>query len=126
MNVTPSEAASRSRAIVVTNNTPGTAKTVLNFPSGTHDIAVNYFDHLGGRSKYELFLNGTLIRILKSDLEGKPIHDFSEFLAVHSATRITFPKIKGEKGDMLQAIGQPDGKELAPLDYVSMLPQGMD
>jgi alpha-glucuronidase len=109
----------------VTKDTPGAAKIVLNFPSSTYDVAVNYFDHLGGRSKYEIFLNGKSIGTWKGDLEDKLMHDFSEFLDAHSATRITFPSVKVEKGDVLKIFGQPDGKELAPLDYVSVLPLGM-
>jgi alpha-glucuronidase len=125
VDITPPEAASRGRAIVVTKDTPGTAKIVLNFPSGTYNVAVNYFDHLGGRSKYAIFLNGKSIGTWKGDLEDKLMHDFSEFLDAHSATRITFPRVKIEKGDVLKIVGQPNGKELAPLDYVSILPQGI-
>lgn len=126
IEVTPPEAASRGRAIVTTSkDTPGTAKAVLRFPSNTYDVAVNYFDHLGGHSKFEVFLNEKLIGTWKGDLEDKLMHDFSEFVDAHSATRITFSGIDVNEGDVLKIVGQPDGDEFAPLDYVSVLPQGV-
>jgi alpha-glucuronidase len=124
--VTPFEAASGGKAVVTTSkDTSGIAKIALDYPSGTYDIAVNYYDHLGGRSRYEIFLNEKPIGKWNGDLEDKLGHDFSEFLDGHSATRITFRGVKVEKGDVLKIIGQPDGVEFAPLDYVSVLPQGV-
>lgn len=58
------------------------------------------------------------------DLEDRLGHDFSEYLDGHSAARVTFHGIKVEQGDLLKIVGQPDGSELAPLDYVSILPEG--
>ncbi|KAJ5379656.1 uncharacterized protein N7496_002084 [Penicillium cataractarum] len=125
VSVTPTEAASGGKAIITeTNEAPGTAQKELAFPSGTYDIAVNYFDHLGGRAKYEVFLGEKLIGTWTGDLEDKLGHDFSEYLDGHSATRVTFYGVKVEKGDWLKIVGQPDGSELAPLDYVSILPEG--
>jgi alpha-glucuronidase len=124
--VTPFEAASGGKAIVTTaNDTPGTATARLNYPDGTYNVAVNYYDHLGGRSKYEIFLNDKSFGCWYGDLEDKLGHDFSEHLDGHSATRITFPGINIKKGDVVKIVGQPDGKELAPLDYISILPQGI-
>ncbi|CAL5873596.1 uncharacterized protein PFLUO_LOCUS7877 [Penicillium psychrofluorescens] len=125
VSVTPAEAASCGKAIVTESNTePGTAQKELSFPTGIYDIAVNYYDHLGGRSKYEIFLNEGSIGFWTGDLQDKLGHDFSEYLDGHSATRITFRGINVQKGDILKIIGQPDGTELAPLDYVSVLPEG--
>ena len=125
VSVTPAEAASQGKAIITkTNDAPATAQKELSYLSGTYDIAVNYYDHLGGRSKYEIFLGEKSIGAWTGDLEDKLGHDFSEFLDGHSATRITFRGIKVEKGDLLKIVGQPDGSELAPLDYVSVLPKG--
>jgi alpha-glucuronidase len=123
--VTQAETASGGKAIITTSkDAPGRAKIALNYPSGTYDIAVNYYDHLGGRSQYEIFLNKKSIGSWKGDLEDKLGHDFSEYLDGHSATRVTFPGVKVEKGDVVEIVGQPDGTELAPLDYISVLPQG--
>ena len=126
VSVTPFETASGGRAVITTSkDAPGTLKTALDYPSGTYDIAVNYYDHLGGRSQYELFLNEKSIGRWNGDLEDKLGHHFSELLDGHSATRITFQGVKVEKGDVLKIVGQPDGVEFAPLDYVSVLPQGI-
>jgi alpha-glucuronidase len=43
----------------------------------------------------------------------------------HSATRITFHQVSIKKGDMLKIVGQANGVEPAPLDYVALLPAGM-
>ncbi|OJJ44714.1 hypothetical protein ASPZODRAFT_71389 [Penicilliopsis zonata CBS 506.65] len=124
--VTPVETASGGKAIITTSQShPGIAKTTLKYPSGTYDIAVNYYDHLGGRSKFELFLNNQTIGRWTGDLEDKLGHDFSKLLDGHSATRITFPGVQVGKGDVLKVVGQPDGTERAPIDYVSILPQGI-
>ena len=42
-----------------------------------------------------------------------------------TATRITFPGVKVEKGQTLKVVGEADGQEPAPLDYVSIMPEGM-
>ena len=56
--ITPFEATSGGKAIVTTSkDTAGTAQTKLNYPSGTYNIAISYYDQIGGRSKYEIFLN---------------------------------------------------------------------
>ncbi|KAJ5273823.1 hypothetical protein N7478_008948 [Penicillium angulare] len=126
VSVTPAEAASGGKAIVAeSNQIPGTAKVEVPFPSGTYDIAVNYFDHLGGVSKYEIFLNDQFVGNWTGDLPSKLGHDFSELLDGHSATRVTFRGVPVAKGDIFKIVGQPDGKELAPLDYVSFLPEGI-
>ncbi|KAJ6084573.1 hypothetical protein N7486_011373 [Penicillium sp. IBT 16267x] len=126
VSVTPGEAASGGKAIITeSSQTSGIAEAKLDFPDGTYDIAVNYYDHLGGRSKYEAFLNSQLIGSWSGDLEDKLGHDFSEYLDGHSATRITFPGVPVTTGDILKIVGQPDGTEFAPLDYISILPEGI-
>lgn len=123
--VTPTEAASGGKAIITESSEGyGTAQKELSFPSGVYDIAVNYYDHLGGRSKYEIFLGDKSIGTWKGDLEDKLGHDFSERLDGQSATRIYFRGVEVKQGDVLKIIGRPDGTEFAPLDYVSILPQG--
>ena len=124
--VKPVEMASHGKAVVTTSkDAPGTAKAVLEYPSGTYDIAANYYDQMGGRSKYEIFINEKSIGKWNGDLEDKLQHDFSELLDGHSATRITFPGVRVKKGDVLKIVGVPDGNEFAPLDYVSILPEGV-
>ena len=126
VSVSPAEAASGGKAIItISKDAPGVAKSTLNFPSGTYDIAVNYYDHLGGKSKYEIFLNEKSVGKWSGDLEDKLGHDFSQYLDGHSATRVTFRGLNIEQGNILKIVGQPDGSEFAPLDYISILPQGI-
>ncbi|KAJ5734063.1 hypothetical protein N7493_002849 [Penicillium malachiteum] len=124
--VTPAEAASGGKAIITeSNQNPGTAMAKIPYPSGKYDIAVNYFDHTGGTSKYEIFLNNQVIGRWSGNLQEKLGHDFSEYLDGHSATRITFRGVMVESGDILKVVGEPNGTELAPLDYISILPEGI-
>lgn len=124
--VNPFEMASNFKAIVASSNTTaGTATVTLDFPLGTYDLAINYYDIIGGRAHYEVYLNDELVGKWTGNNEDKLGHTPSTFLDGHSATRITFSGIRAEKGDTLKVIGTPDGAELAPLDYVALLPPGV-
>jgi alpha-glucuronidase len=122
VDVLPTETASRYTAVVA--NGTGTASTELDFDDGTYDIAVNYYDVTGGNSTYELSLNDELIGRWKGDAEFKLGKFPSELLDGHSAIRITFEGIDVKRGDKLAIKGQSDGAEQAPLDYISVLPEG--
>ncbi|KAJ7878070.1 glycoside hydrolase superfamily [Mycena leptocephala] len=126
--VSPFEAASNSIAIVTsTNITIGTATKVLNFTSGVYDLAVNYFDMYGGNSSYQVFVNNRMVGEWVGNIVdiGKLGHTPSILLDGHSATRITFHQVPIKKGDMLKIVGQANGIEPAPLDYVALLPAGV-
>ncbi|KAL2864141.1 glycoside hydrolase superfamily [Aspergillus lucknowensis] len=131
--VIPFEAAFGGHAIVTqSNQASGTATWVVTFPAGVYNIAVNYYDHLGGQSHYELFLGSgpddrtqRLVGSWAGDLGEHLLHDFSDQRDGHSATRVTFKGVKVEAGDVLTIVGTPDGSELAPLNYVSFLPEGI-
>jgi alpha-glucuronidase len=125
--VSPFEAASNSIAIVTsTNSTIGTATKVLNFTSGVYDLAVNYFDMYGGNSTYEVFVNNRMVGEWVGNIVdiGKLGHTPSIYLDGHSATRITFHQVSIKKDDVLKIVGQANGVEPAPLDYVVLLPAG--
>lgn len=125
-SVNPFEMASNKIAIITsTNTTVGTATTKLQFPSGTYDIAVNYYDLIGGRSHYQIFLNDHSIGQWIGNSEDTLGHAPSIYLDGHSAIRITFRGVKIQKGDVLKIVGTPDGIEPAPLDYVAILPPGV-
>jgi alpha-glucuronidase len=124
--VSPFEAASNYTAIVTTtNSTQGTASTALQFANGTYDLAVNYYDLIGGRSHWEVFLNNATVGSWVGNAEDTLGHAPSTYLDGHSAIRITFPNITIAKGDTLKIVGTPDGIEPAPLDYVAVLPKGV-
>ncbi|KAK4505061.1 hypothetical protein PRZ48_003024 [Zasmidium cellare] len=128
--VDPFEAASNSTAIVTsTNTTVGRASVILpqRFTSGVYNLAVNFFDMLGGNSTYEVSVNNCTVATWTADWQdtGKLGHAPSIYIDAHSATRITFPGIKVRNGDRLSIVGTPSGIEPAPLDYISLLPVGV-
>ncbi|KAL2059955.1 hypothetical protein VTL71DRAFT_10110 [Oculimacula yallundae] len=125
VSVTPFETASKFKAVITTsNNANGTATAVINYPSGTYDVAVNYFDLNGGRAQWELYISNKLIGKWTGNNEDNLGHEPFAYLDGHSATRKTFPGIKIKKGEELKIVGIPNGAELAPFDYVSILPRG--
>ncbi|KAI9683283.1 MAG: hypothetical protein M1822_006148 [Bathelium mastoideum] len=124
--VNPFEMASNYTAIITTsNNTAGTATTTLQYPSGTYDLAVNYYDLIGGKSHWEIYLNNNTLGRWYGNNEDTLGHAPSTYLDGHSATRITFHDVKIEKGDELRIVGMPNGIEPAPVDYVAVLPKGI-
>jgi alpha-glucuronidase len=119
------ETASNKTAIVTSSNsTAGTATKTLSFPSGVYDVAVGYFDLIGGHSVWELWLNNERLGEWVGDQENTLGHVPSNVLDGHSATRITFPGIQVNEGDLLKVVGHPNEAELAPVDYVVFLPVG--
>ncbi|KAF2229567.1 glycoside hydrolase family 67 protein [Viridothelium virens] len=124
--VNPFEMASNFTAIITTsNNTAGTAMTTLQYPSGTYDLGVNYYDLIGGKSNWEIYLNNRTLGRWYGNNEDTLGHAPSTYLDGHSATRITFRDVQIQKGDMLKIVGMPNGIEPAPLDYVVVLPKGI-
>ncbi|RYN75283.1 putative alpha-glucuronidase A [Alternaria alternata] len=124
--VSPFETASGYTAIVTTSNsTTGIATANVTFASGTYDIAVNYYDLIGGKAKYELKLGDRTVGVWTGDLEDKLGHAPSIYLDGHSATRITFRDVEVRQGDQVRLTGQADGIEPAPIDYLSFLPPGI-
>ncbi|KAJ5345254.1 hypothetical protein N7452_003258 [Penicillium brevicompactum] len=125
-DVNPFETASGAVAIVTTsNNTAGTASTKIEFPSGTYDLAVNYYDLYGGKSQWKVYLNDRKIGQWTGNSEETLSHTPSIYLDGHSATRVKFRGVKVKHGDILKIVGMPDGTEPAPLDYVAFLPEGI-
>lgn len=120
-SVTPAETASGGRAITVSSGT-GTASTKLKFPSGTYDVAVNYFDVNPGKARWQIAVNDKTIGEWQGDIESKLGKDPSDKLDGHSAARITFPNVTIAQGDTVKITGSPNGNEGAPLDYISFLP----
>jgi len=124
--VSPFETASGYKAIVTTSNsTVGTASTKVAFASGRYDVAVNYYDVIGGKAKYRLELGNRTVGSWVGDSEDKLGHAPSIYLDGHSATRITFRHVRVEQGDEVRITGQADGIEPAPIDYLSFLPPGI-
>ncbi|CAK7224158.1 hypothetical protein SCUCBS95973_005424 [Sporothrix curviconia] len=120
------EAASGGRAVQTASMTaPGKAAVTLNVVDGVYDLAVNYYDTSVGRARYTLSVNDAAVGSWQGNLQDRLGHDFSAFLDGHSATRIYFRGVSLKTGDVLTIVGEPDGDERAPLDYVSVLPVGV-
>ncbi|CBX93895.1 similar to alpha glucuronidase [Plenodomus lingam JN3] len=124
--VDPFETASGFTAIVtVSNTTIGTATAHIPFASGTYTVAVNYYDLFAGKAKYQLDIGNRTVGQWTGDLEDKLGHEPSRYLDGHTASRITFRNVSVQQGDMVRIIGQPNGLEAAPIDYISFLPPGI-
>lgn len=124
--VSPWNVASNKTCIVTSSNsTTGLATTTLDVQNGTYDVAVNYFDMAIGRSTWTLSINDMIIGEWVGDSDLTLGHSPSNYIDGHSATRITFHGIQVKSGDVLKIMGVPDGIEPAPIDYISILPQGV-
>lgn len=111
--------------VTATNDTTGTASTTITFDTGRYDLAVNYYDLYGGKSSWTLYLDDNVVGQWMGDAEDHLGHTASIYLDGHSAIRKTFADVKVKKGSVLKIVGEPDGVEPAPLDYVSVLPKGV-
>ena len=127
--VNPFETASNATAIVTTSNTTtGSASAVIDFPSGTYDIGVNYYDLISGydsKAHYKLSLNDHEIGNWDGNAEDVLGHAPSRFIDGHSASRKRFDGIRVERGDRVRVVGRGRGMEPAPLDYIVLLPEGI-
>ncbi|KAL4881922.1 alpha-glucuronidase A [Aspergillus karnatakaensis] len=124
--VSPFEAASGSYCIVTADNsTEGTASTKLDVKTGVYNVAVNYFDQALGNSTWTLFLDDRKIGEWKGDLEYILGRAPSPYIDGQTAARVTFKNVRVKSGSTLRIVGVPDGKEPAPLDYISILPEGI-
>ncbi|RBQ69212.1 hypothetical protein VDGD_03526 [Verticillium dahliae] len=124
--VHPFEAASGSHCIVTADNsTEGTASTKLEFETGTYNVAVNYYDQALGNATWMLFLDDDLVGEWKGDHEYILGKAPSQYIDGQTATRITFKGVHVENGSTLRIVGKPDGQEPAPVDYISILPEGI-
>ncbi|KAK0666967.1 glycoside hydrolase superfamily [Cercophora samala] len=124
--VSPFEAASGFHCVVTeTNSTVGEAKTTLKVPSGKYDLAVNYYDMALGNSTWELFVDRKLVGKWKGDLEYELGRAPSPYIDGQTAARKTFKGVRVKKGSELKIVGRPDGLEPAPIDYISVLPEGI-
>ncbi|KAI0454674.1 glycoside hydrolase superfamily [Xylaria acuta] len=124
--VNPFQAASGLRIVQTTDNsTAAHVQTKLDYPSGTYDLVVAYYDLYEGEAEYELFLNDKSLGSWVGDLEHKLGYTLTRGIDGHSATRITFKNVRIAKGDVVRIETLPNGRETAPLDYIAVLPAGV-
>jgi alpha-glucuronidase len=149
-DVTPWETASAGKAVVCRQSSGCSLRTVLNEPSGSYNIAVQYFDTWRGTSKFELLVNGNSIAIWSAD-NTLPPAQFDPHPDGQTSTRYTAHDIPLKPGDELVLRGIPDlrpelnqssreaaapgalaprkreqrdYRELAPVDYIQLGPSG--
>jgi alpha-glucuronidase len=116
--VTPWETASGGKAIACTGPSPCSATFKFDRPSGTYDIAVEYFDLNHGVSRFDLFVDDRRIDSWAAD-----DHLPSDKMNGHTSTRRTISGVRLRAGDVLKIAGHPDGGEPAPLDYLEIVPE---
>ena len=119
VEVKPWEVASNGKAEVCNRATTCTLTTRLDRPTGTYNIAVQYFDLRTGGSHFELLLNGSSVAQWAADATLPPAV-VDKQLDGSTSTRFTVHGIELKPGDVLTLRGTPDGGEPAPVDYVEI------
>jgi alpha-glucuronidase len=118
VDVTPRETASGGKAVACTGQSQCSASLKFDRPSGTYEVAVQYFDLNNGVSHFDLLINDRLIDSWAAD-----DHLPSDKMNGHTSTRRTIASVRLRAGDVLKIVGHPDGGEPAPLDYVEIVPE---
>jgi alpha-glucuronidase len=150
VDVHPWETASGGKAVVCHGPAACTLTTTVNKLAGKHDIAVAYFDTWGGVSKFELRVNGQSVATWDAN-DTLPPAQPDPNLDGQDSTRFTARGVALKPGDTLELIGTPDVRaelapppapasapntgmaryrrpmdlrELAPVDYIEIGPDG--
>jgi alpha-glucuronidase len=117
VDVMPWETASGGKAGEC-KETECTAETSFTGAAGSYRVSVGYFDFHDGASAYSLQVNGkgigswTANNTLPTDtMNGST-----------SARYLAPEAVMLKPGDTIRIVGHPDGKEPAPLDYLSVVP----
>ena len=101
-----------------TGQSPCSASFKFERPSGTYEVAVQYFDLNHGASHFDLFVNDRRIDSWAAD-----DHLPSDQMNGHTSTRRTVSGVNLRAGDVVRIVGHPDGGESAPIDYVEIVPE---
>ena len=148
--VSPWETASGGKAVVCRLAAGCSLSTVLSQPTGSYDIAIQYFDSWKGTSKFELLVNGKSVAQWSAN-DTLPPAQFDPKLDGQTSTRFTVHDVLLNPGDMLMLKGTPDlrpelntshneaaapgaldpqarerrdYREYAPVDYIQLGPSG--
>lgn len=130
-DVIPWNTASGKKCIVTNDNsTTGTASHQLDMESGIYDVAINYFDQAIGHAQWTLTIDDEVVGEWVGDGEMPDSawphsHAPVFYIDGQTAIRKTFYGVKVRKGAVLSIKGVPDAMEPAPIDYVSIFPQGV-
>ena len=118
IDVTPWEDASGGRAVSCGEAKSCSAEWKWTGADGRFDIAVEYFDLLGGAAKFTLDVNGAPSASWTADAKlpsRRPNGD--------NSTRRTVRNVRLKSGDVLRVEGVAGGTDPAALDYVEVTPE---
>lgn len=101
-----------------------TLTATIEKPTGTYNIAVQYFEIWSGISKYELLVNGKTVATWSANDTFAPAQPDPN-LDGQDSTRFTAHNIALKPGDTLELRGKPDlHPELAPAAEPASAPNG--
>jgi alpha-glucuronidase len=82
-------------------------------------VSAEYFDQNNGAAKFELRAGGTVLGRWTADMTLP-----ASKLNGHSSTRYIMRGVELQPGDEIRIAGQPQGGELAGLDYIEITAAG--
>lgn len=115
VDVTPWETASGGKAVACTGQSSCSASFKFDRAAGTYRISVQYFDQNNGVSRYELLVDDQVKDSWAAD-DQLP----SDKMNGHTSTRHNTVGIELKPGSTLKIVGNPNGSEPAPLDYLEL------
>jgi alpha-glucuronidase len=115
VDVTPWETASGGKAVACNGQSSCSASVKFDREAGSYKISIQYFDQNKGVSHYELLVDDTV-----KDSWAADDHLPSDKMNGHTSTRHTIVGVELKPGSNIKIIGNPDGDEPAPLDYVEL------
>ena len=119
VDVAPWEIVSNGKAVECKRSEPCSLTAQLDRPTGSYNIAVQYFDLRTGNSHYELLLNSKPIAHWTADATLPPAA-VDKQLDGSTSTRFTVHGVRIKSGDTLTLRGTADRDEPAPVDYIEI------
>jgi alpha-glucuronidase len=117
---TPEEDASGGKIVTCPAGSTCSATMKYAGEAGWYTLNVEYFDLPTGVSQYRVFVGEQLIDEWSADLNLP-----SRRMDAGASTRRVIAGVALRPGDEIRIEGKPGGNELAPLDYIEILPDKM-
>jgi alpha-glucuronidase len=111
------EGASGKAVVCASGHQQCSAELVFTGRAGWYQLDIQYFDQNNGRARFQVFIGKQLIDEWVADLllpSTEPNAD--------SSTHRRIKRLALRPGDLLRIEGLPDSNELAPLDYIEIIP----